>query len=218
VYIGDDPAAYRRAYEIKSNDSPEAWQALIELTRVLDETPATGLEAALAPLLDVDAALRFLALDVALVNGDGYWTRGSDYNLYLHPDGRFRLLPYDVNSSFASSGRGGGRGGRGGSADLDPLQVATDPSKPLLAKLLAVPGLRARYLGYVRDIATTWLDWERLGPIVTGHHARIGSYVEADTKKLAATVEFERAPAVLRAFADRRRAVLVAATAAIPGR
>src|SRR5207344_1215741 len=59
--------------------------------------------------------------------------------------------------------RPGGPGGPGGpGADaapkvdgvkLDPLVAANDPAKPMLSKLLAVPALRARYLGYVRDIA-----------------------------------------------------------------
>ena len=47
------------------------------LRRVLNTTPPDRLEAALAPILDVDETLRFLAVDVALVNGDGYWTRGA---------------------------------------------------------------------------------------------------------------------------------------------
>ena len=47
---------------------------------VLNETPPASLEAALAPMLDVDEALKFLALEVALVNSDGYWARASDYS------------------------------------------------------------------------------------------------------------------------------------------
>ena len=33
-------------------------------------------------MLDVDGALKFLALDVALVNSDGFWARASDYSIY----------------------------------------------------------------------------------------------------------------------------------------
>ena len=45
------------------------------------------------------------------------------------------------------------------------------PSKPLISRLLAVPSVRARYLGYVRTIAIEWLDWKRLGPIVDSYQA-----------------------------------------------
>ena len=106
-YLGDDIPAYKRIYEIKSKDDPKSWAALIHLTKVLNETPAEGLEKALAPILDVDGALKFLALEATLVNNDGYWVRASDYSIYQEPTGRFHVLPHDANETF---GPGGGRG------------------------------------------------------------------------------------------------------------
>ncbi|HBY63540.1 MAG TPA: spore coat protein CotH, partial [Solibacterales bacterium] len=82
AYIGDDPAAYKRLYEIKSKDTEASWAALIKLCKTLQEIPPDKLEAALAPILDIDGTLRFLALDKALINNDGYWTRASDYSIY----------------------------------------------------------------------------------------------------------------------------------------
>ena len=38
-YLGDSVDAYKRIYEIKTKDSAEPWQALIELCRVLNTTP-----------------------------------------------------------------------------------------------------------------------------------------------------------------------------------
>ena len=107
----------------------------------------------------------------------------------------------------------GGRGGRGpvgpGGADLDPLVALNDATKPLRSKLLAVPALRERYLGYVRDIATKWLDWQRLGPIAEGYHALIAADVKADTKMLDTYEEFEAGLSALKSFVERRRAVLL---------
>src|SRR5262245_37424230 len=62
-YWGEDPAPYKRTYEMKSKDDPKAWKALIALTKVLNTTPPDKLEAALANILDIDGALRFLAID-----------------------------------------------------------------------------------------------------------------------------------------------------------
>jgi spore coat protein CotH len=120
-YVGDDIAQYKRTYEIKSKDNQKSWAALVNLTKVLNETPLDRLESALAPILDIDETLKFLALEVALVNNDGYWVRASDYNIYLDPKGVFHILPHDVNEAFAPAGgrgRGPGRmgpppGGRG---------------------------------------------------------------------------------------------------------
>ena len=47
-YQGDDASRYSRTFQIKSKDEPEAWTALIDLAKTLQETPAEQLEAALA--------------------------------------------------------------------------------------------------------------------------------------------------------------------------
>ena len=71
AYLGENIDAYRGIYAIKSRDTEQSWRRLIQMFKVLNETPADRLEAELAPLLDIDGALRFLALDVALANTDG---------------------------------------------------------------------------------------------------------------------------------------------------
>lgn len=446
AYLGNDVASYRDIYQIKSKDDSKSWGALIRLCQVLDETPPNQLEAALNGLLDVEGTLRFLALDIVLVNGDGFWTRASDYYLCRDERGCFHLVPQDVNETFSEGGgpggpgggpggpggpggfggprgpggaggfgpglivaeqmleqgdrnqdravsreefaalsdgwfdkldpdqagklgreqflakagelfpvpqgfeprgggpggdrrpdggpvggdsrpgaRGGGfgparfigpglftaldtdkdgsltraelegtfarwfgewdvdqrgvlaleqfrdglnrvlpapgfagrsggpdgpggsmgpggrrgMGGRGGGSGggpgggpggppgsggvkLDPLAVANDTSKPLISKLLAVPALRSRYLGYVRDIANRWLDWEKLGPVATAYHNVIAEAVRVDTRKLESTEAFERSltggpegagggrnTGGLKGFADQRRAYLL---------
>jgi hypothetical protein len=398
AYLGEDVAQYKRIYEIKTKDEPKSWADLIQLCKVLNQTPADKLEAALAPLFDVDGALKFLALENALINNDGYWVRSSDYDLCQDQQGRFHIIPYDANETFSlpggpgfSGGPGGpggfgpammlgarmlwaadrngdekltkeeftaladawfdkldpnktgklneaqftaklsdvlfppqrlsspeggppGRGqrpgslgpamfigpglfqavdankdaaltrtefketfgkwfaewdsgktgglteeklriglnavlpqpsfggpggpvGRGGprgrgpgggrqvnGVELDPLVAANDLSKPLISELLAVPALRARYLGYVRDIAEKWLDWSKLGPLATRYQALIADAVKADSRKLSSFDAFQRGVAddaqgqgargpqreiSLRSFAEQRRAYLL---------
>lgn len=133
AYLGDDVEAYKRIYTIKSEDPKEieqGWKALMNLCKVLNQTPPEKLEAALAPLLDIDGVLWFLAIENALINSDGYWIRTSDYYLFLDEHGKFHVIPHDMNESFQAGGgpgfgpgggRGpggfggfGGRGGRGG--------------------------------------------------------------------------------------------------------
>jgi hypothetical protein len=114
-HLGDDVAAYKRIYEIKTKDDPKDWAALVNLTKVLTDTPADELVAKLEPIFDVEGALRFLALEKTLINSDGYWTRMSDYNIYLDAKGKFHIIPHDANETFAPpegppGGFGGGRG------------------------------------------------------------------------------------------------------------
>jgi hypothetical protein len=110
-YLGPDVAAYKRIYEIKTKDDPKPWADLIAMFRVLNETPPDELEAALSPLLDIDGVLKFLAIEMALVNTDGYWTRASDYNIYQDAKGQFHVIPHDMNEALVEEG---GRGRRGG--------------------------------------------------------------------------------------------------------
>jgi hypothetical protein len=277
AYLGDDPALYRRSYEIKSKDDPKAWADLIRLCKVLNETPAQELEKALAPILDIDGALKFLALDNAFINNDGYWIRASDYYICQDPAGRFRLIPYDANETFSLPGGPGfgGRGGFGGRSegdrrpgpggfpgtpppqqeqgsfgprqasvgpgapergaqdgprsgtprtagpDLDPLVAANDSNKPLLSKLLEVPELRERYLGYIREMSEAWLQWETLEPLVRKSQALIDADVKSDTRKLYSYDAFidgieSDQPAIgprqrisLKSFAEQRRKFLL---------
>jgi spore coat protein CotH len=107
-YLGDDLEDYKSRFEMKSNDGKKQWTALVELCKTLNETPLDQIESALDPILDIDGALKFLALDVVLANSDGYWTRASDYSLFRDKDGKFHLTPHDMNEAFALANRGGG--------------------------------------------------------------------------------------------------------------
>jgi hypothetical protein len=192
---------------------------------VLNETPPGRLEAAISPLLDIDGTLKFLALENVFVNADGYWTRASDYSLYRDTNGQFHVTPHDANETI-SAGRGGGPGGgrqgggrggpppggRGGpgagGTSLDPLVAVNDPAKPLLSKLLTVKVLRERYLALVRDIATTWLDWNRIEPLVTRYQSVIADDLEQDTRSLDSYEAFRAGVADLRRFIEARRVFL----------
>jgi hypothetical protein len=212
-YLGEDIAAYRRLYEIKTKDDPKAWTDLIRMFKVLNGTPPEKLEAALGPLLDIDGALKFLALEVALVNSDGYWARASDYNIYQDVKGQFHVVPHDFNEALAEEGGGFGGFGGGGGVNLDPLVGLGDSSKALRSKLLAVPALRARYLTHVRQIAEQWLDWKTLEPIVRQYQSVLAEEMKVDTRREYGYEAFMAgtsiAPGSLRTFVDRRRAFLL---------
>lgn len=113
-YHGPDEQPYG-GYQLKSKDTAEARPALIRFLKVLNQTPIDQLHEKLEDVMSVDAALWFLALDNALIDTDGYYSRGSDYMLYQQPDdGRFHVLLYDSNETFRTPGHGGPPGGPGG--------------------------------------------------------------------------------------------------------
>ena len=99
---------------------------------------------------------------------------------------------------------------------------------------MAVPSLRARYLGYVRHIAEHWLDWGRLGPIAEQYQALIATDVKTDTHRLYPFESFQkglvedvvesggggfrgpRGSISLKNFAEQRRAFLLRYTSDKP--
>lgn len=134
-YFGEDLAQYKRIYEIKSGENEAAWKALVNFCKVLNQTPADKLEEALKPIADVDNILWFLALDVALINCDGYWIRSSDYSIYLDEKNKIRLVPHDMNEAFRPAGGPGfgGPGGPGGGFRLPPPgEILPGPLQDLL--------------------------------------------------------------------------------------
>ncbi len=200
-YRGEDPDSYGHPYVLKGGKKKKSKAKLIELCRVLNETPVDQLEAELSKIMDVDELLWFLALDIGLCNSDGYWTRASDYSLFLDRAGRFHVIPHDMNEAFRKSsgfgrpgrGRGGrrGRDGRGSDDIVGPLHGIDDPSKPLRSKVLAVPALRAKYLERIRVIAAE-LDWQELGPVVKRLRELVSAEVKRETRGLSTYEEFLR--------------------------
>ncbi|MEO8351460.1 MAG: CotH kinase family protein [Chthoniobacteraceae bacterium] len=210
-YLGEDVAPYRTRFEIRSEDDAESWRALIELCRVLNETPPDRLVEKLAPMLDLEGTLRYLALDNVFINSDGYWIRASDFSLYRDTHRCFHPIPHDVNETFYECSERGSRlqstpgsavvfvlpknsnaSPTVGGVDLDPLAGADDPRKPLLSKLLAVPELRERYLSLVREIAAQWLDWEKLGPLARQYHSLLAEDMKTATHELASYDAFAK--------------------------
>ena len=166
AYLGDDAEKYKFIYEIKTNDNAASWRSLIAFFKVLNETPLDRLEAALAPVLDVDGALKFLALENAFVNTDGYWTRASDYNIYLDERGRFHVIPHDTNEAFEEENFGAGPG-RGFPPGMAPPGFPPPPgarrrrARPLRASRPCRPGWRSRPISaaprwnWIRSSAST---------------------------------------------------------------
>ncbi len=186
VYNGDQPSSYQQSYQLKTRaeEAPNAWQDLIQLCKVLEVTPDDQLESELSPILNIDRALWFLALDNVFIDNDGYFSRASDYALYQDPMGRFHLLPHDSNETFRFAGGGGPNSWQTDGRMLSPVALESDTMRPVLSRLLAIPHLRARYLAHVRTIVDEWLNWDLLQPVIAAYQSLVDAEVKADDKKL----------------------------------
>lgn len=157
-YNGTNPAGYT-GLEVKSTRKNADWPRLI---RMLD---ALNNDGDIEKYLDVDAALRYIAVSTALANFDSYQGNfGHNYYLY-EQNGVFTILPWDLNMSFG----GFSFGGNASSVYIDEPTQGALAERPLIAKLLGNEEYLKTYHGYLEQIATQFLS---------------GGYLEGETAKL----------------------------------
>lgn len=99
VYNGDDIFAYT-GLNLKTNLNSSDGKEILALMQALED--GEGLE----EVLDVEKALKYIAVNVALANFDSY-LGNTTHNFYLYEEnGRFTIIPWDMNLAFGGFGGG----------------------------------------------------------------------------------------------------------------
>lgn len=138
VYRGTNASDYANTYFKETNASEDDWTDLIELTRVLTETPDAEFVAEVERVADVGQWLTYLAI-MALYDSreTGLNTSdGDDYAMYRgENDRRFRLFYYDLDTIL----------GQGSPAGSPTATVFGSTNLTVFGRLLNHPTLRTRY-------------------------------------------------------------------------
>lgn len=175
-YLGASVSSYSNNYELKSDNSTNAWQRLIHAIDVLNNTPAAELRDKVEEVFAVDRWLWFLAVENVLVDDDSYWNKGADYAFYYEPEsGRIHPVEHDGNEAFTSA--------MGITYTLSPVEGATGSNRPLLYRLLPIGELRQRYLAHMRTILAEKFNPEILTPQINFLHNLSSEAIIADSKK-----------------------------------
>ena len=99
VYNGDDISSYT-GLNLKTNLNSSDGKEILALMQALED--GEGLE----EVLDVEKALKYIAANVALANFDSY-LGNTTHNFYLYEEnGRFTIIPWDMNLAFGGFGGG----------------------------------------------------------------------------------------------------------------
>ena len=161
-YNGDGSTDYT-GLEVKSTLKNADWSKLIKMIEVLNNGGD------IEKYLDVDAALRYIAVNTALVNFDSYQGNFA-HNYYLYEqDGVFTILPWDLNMSFG----GFNFGGDASRLYIDEPTQGALADRPLIARLLADENYLRTYHGYLEQIVANYLS---------------GGYLEAETYRLSGLI------------------------------
>ena len=139
LYRGDQPGAYISAgYSKKTNESLDDWSDLMALTYALTYAPDDAYLEQVSEVVDIDQWVRWFALQNLIGNnetnlGNGV---GDDFAMYRGVrDGRFVLLPHDLDTCF-------GMGDQPNNG-LDSIFRAT--ALPVVERFLTHPEIVGRY-------------------------------------------------------------------------
>lgn len=169
------------------NGDDEELSDLKKLTDILNAMP-DGEKGDIESVLDVDSALKYMAVNTVLGSYDSYLGDKAQ-NFYLYEaDGICTVIPWDYNMSF------GGYTGDGGASTTipidEPVYAVTMESRPLVQKLLAVDEYLEKYHEYIESL-TSYLAG--LADRTEELAAIIRPYVEADPSSFYTTEEFDDA-------------------------
>jgi hypothetical protein len=147
---GPQPGGHLAAAGLKTNENVANHAALLRLLDVLNSEPDATFPGAIEQVLDVDGALRFLAVSAMTVHLDSYLGSGQNYYLY-EIDGRFTVIPWDMNESFGTFTCGIERR-RLIDLHIDEPTPGPPLDRPLVARLLAHPPYLDAYRGHLRAL------------------------------------------------------------------
>jgi hypothetical protein len=149
AWLGDDPAAYAKAFEAKTNEKTADLADLVALARMLEETPDAEIAEAIGRSFEIDRFLRMTAV-LLLAGAFDQYTGFNAHNYYLYREpatGRWSYIPWDLDVGFADNAFGT-------IPVIDrwnaawPLPVVP---RPLLERILDDPGQLASYRRYAAE-------------------------------------------------------------------
>ncbi|GAB6108074.1 CotH kinase family protein [Fusibacter bizertensis] len=167
----------------QKNGKDESKEDLSTFIKTLNDMP-DGEKGDIESVLDVESALKYIAGNTVLENYDSYnGTFAQNYYLY-NKDGKFVVLPWDLNMSF-----GGFQGGGQSTIDIDePISGTTMEKVPMIRKLLDVPEYKERYYEIIKEYIALLDDFENQ---VTAIADKIRPYVSSDPTKFVTMEQFE---------------------------
>ena len=175
---------------LKTNEDKPNYSALFRFLEVLNKEPPGTFREEIEKVLDVDQVLRFLAVSTAVVHLDNY-TGNFGHNYYLYEvNGKFTVIPWDLNMAFGTFNAGLDRDGIINFFIDEPTAVPP-AERPLVSRLLAVPQYMETYHDYLYELINGPFSPDVLEPKIVENADMIRPYVTSDTLKFYSNREFE---------------------------
>lgn len=173
--LGGDKESYRRNWRTTNRQAADEYDHIIALNKAF-ALSGTALDAAIAPLMDVDQWMRHYALLSLVGIGDTY-TFGNPHNLrvYQRPtDDRIVSLPHDMDVSFSRA---------------TTASLWGDPSWNLV-KIITRPHNLRLFLGHLDDLIDTTYNTSYMSAWTSHYGTLAGSNFSAILSYLGARASY----------------------------
>lgn len=185
-YLGENWERYQERYDPKSGDKGKNGEKnrhhLIEFTKLVNEGSDADFKARIGDYLDIDAFLRFLAVNTLTANLDSILAMGHNYYIYLNPaTNKFVFFPWDLDLSFSGFPMGG--------APEQQLDLSIDHphsgTNKLIERLLAMEAVKKSYYNHLQTLMKTTFNAEQLEKQIAAAEQLIRDTVKAEPPQQA---------------------------------
>lgn len=167
----------RRPYDLKTNETENDYSGLASFIEFINNSSDQVFEEQIHDYLDVDATLRWMAIDVLTGNWDNYSFNKNNFYLYQSPDdGRFIVIPYDYDNTLGVDFFG---------IDWGVREVYNwgnqNETRPLTNRLLGIQKFEDWYSFYINETIEKVFNEDTLFPEIDRLKLMVEASAEADT-------------------------------------
>ncbi len=174
---------------LKTNENKADHSNLFRLLDILNNEPDATFPEEIEKVLDVDGALRYIAISALIVHLDNYIAMGHNYYLYDN-NGKFVILPWDLNMAFGTFNYGLNRSQLINYYIDEPTGGAM-VDRPLVNRLLSYQPYLDAYHGYLEELLDGPFSEARMKSRIDELASLIRPYVQKDDLKFFSNTEFE---------------------------
>ncbi len=189
----EGPRKYRYDFidvmNLKTNETHPNHEALFRLLDVLNNEPDETFPEEIEKVLDVDTALRYVAVCAVAGILDSYSGLGHNYYLY-EIDGRFTIIPWDMNEAFGVFNCGINYRGMI-NFYIDEPTCGPMSERPLIDRLLSHQPYLDSYHQHIRELLEGPFKISRMISRIDELVDQVYPFVESDEFKFFSTEEFK---------------------------
>lgn len=178
-FIGENPAAYRQAFERKTDSAKKNMPQLTDFIRFINQAPKDGFAKKLEAKLDVDSFMKVMPV-MLYAGAFDQLTGWNAHNYYLYRDGdrdRWLYMPWDLDVGFFEVAFGKIHV----LADWNAAwPIPAGVHNPLLERIVGDPDLLKRYRASAKQILEKYFEPERLTKVIDAKYGLIEQDLKSD--------------------------------------